>query len=67
MSDRTDKSVVENLEDTRRSAYTENGDKKLSGTLLVAAIISVCSSGFLLFGYDQGLPQPANIFYPRPS
>ena len=70
MSDKTDKSIVENVEnveDTRGSAYTEDGDKKLSGALLVAAITSVCSSGFLLFGYDQGLPQPVNIPYPRPD
>ena len=33
----------------------ENGRTKLSGPLLVAAITSVCSSGFLLFGYDQGV------------
>jgi hypothetical protein len=27
----------------------------LHGSLLIAAITSVCSSGFLLFGYDQGV------------
>lgn len=27
----------------------------LKGNLLIAAITSVCSSGFLLFGYDQGV------------
>lgn len=52
MSD-TDKSNVETVEDTR-SAGTSNGHSQLSGPLLVAAITSVCSSGFLLFGYDQG-------------
>ena len=31
------------------------GHHVLSGALLVAAITSVCSSGFLLFGYDQGV------------
>jgi MFS family permease len=31
------------------------GTKALKGPLLVAAITSVCSSGFLLFGYDQGV------------
>ena len=53
MSDTTDKSSVEKVEDTR-SVGTNNGYSKLSGSLLVAAITSVCSSGFLLFGYDQG-------------
>ncbi|KAM0804459.1 general substrate transporter [Usnea florida] len=55
MSDRTDKSILENVEDTRGSTYTENEDKNLSSSPLVAAIVSVCSSGFLLFGYDQGV------------
>lgn len=32
-----------------------NGSKQLVGGWLVAAITSVCSSGFLLFGYDQGV------------
>lgn len=31
------------------------GTNALKGHLLVAAITSVCSSGFLLFGYDQGV------------
>ena len=31
------------------------GASHLSGPLLVAAITSVCSGGFLLFGYDQGV------------
>jgi hypothetical protein len=31
------------------------GARALSGGRLVAAITSVCSSGFLLFGYDQGV------------
>ncbi len=53
MSDTTDKSDVEMVEDTR-SAGKNNEYSKLSGSLLVAAITSVCSSGFLLFGYDQG-------------
>ena len=33
----------------------ENTHGILSGPSLVAAITSVCSSGFLLFGYDQGV------------
>lgn len=31
------------------------GHPRLSGTVLVAAITSVCSFGFWLFGYDQGV------------
>ena len=53
MSDTTNKSNVETVEDTR-SVGTSNQKSRLSGPLLVAAITSVCSSGFLLFGYDQG-------------
>lgn len=34
---------------------TKTGLAGLNGTALVAAITSVCSSGFLLFGYDQGV------------
>lgn len=34
---------------------TGDGLKSLRGHLLVALITSVCSSGFLLFGYDQGV------------
>ena len=34
---------------------SKTGLKSLNGTALVAAITSVCSSGFLLFGYDQGV------------
>ncbi len=52
MSDTTGKSNVETVEDTRSAGIS--GHSKLSGSLLVAAITSVCSSGFLLFGYDQG-------------
>ena len=54
MSDATDKSIVENVEYSA-TAYVNVKSKKLSGSLLVAAITSVCSSGFLLFGYDQGV------------
>ncbi|EJU04538.1 hypothetical protein DACRYDRAFT_47633 [Dacryopinax primogenitus] len=32
-----------------------NGHSSVRGKALVAAITSVCSSGFLLFGYDQGV------------
>ena len=31
------------------------GASRLSGSSLIAAITSVCSAGFLLFGYDQGV------------
>ena len=34
---------------------SKTGLSALNGTGLVAAITSVCSSGFLLFGYDQGV------------
>ena len=34
---------------------SKTGTNILHGSLLVAAITSVCSSGFLLFGYDQGV------------
>jgi MFS family permease len=34
---------------------SKTGLVSLHGTLLIAAITSVCSSGFLLFGYDQGV------------
>lgn len=54
MSDGTGKNFVENVEDTR-AGHGEQRQNKLSGSLLVAAITSVCSSGFLLFGYDQGV------------
>ena len=54
MSDATDKSMVENVEYSA-TAYASIRSRKLSGSLLVAAITSVCSSGFLLFGYDQGV------------
>lgn len=69
MPDAIDDSIVENTEDIRGEPYVENenGRKKLSGSLLVAAITSVCSSGFLLFGYDQGLPRPASICFPPPD
>lgn len=33
----------------------KSGAKSLQGPRLVAAITSVCSAGFLLFGYDQGV------------
>ena len=54
MSDTTDKSIVENVESSS-NAHEEGSQGMLSGPLLVAAITSVCSSGFLLFGYDQGV------------
>lgn len=65
MPDAIDDGIVEN----RGEPYVEieNRHKKLSGSLLVAAITSVCSSGFLLFGYDQGLPRPASIYFPPPD
>lgn len=34
---------------------TKTGTQKLTGGWLIAAITSVCSAGFLLFGYDQGV------------
>jgi hypothetical protein len=34
---------------------SKTGLNSLHGPLLIAAITSVCSSGFLLFGYDQGV------------
>ncbi|KAJ9606758.1 hypothetical protein H2200_008767 [Cladophialophora chaetospira] len=33
----------------------QKGTQRLVGGRLIAAITSVCSSGFLLFGYDQGV------------
>ena len=50
----SDKSLVEDVEYSV-TAYADECHKKLSGNFLVAAITSVCSSGFLLFGYDQGV------------
>ncbi|KAJ5813921.1 uncharacterized protein N7503_000671 [Penicillium pulvis] len=35
--------------------FDKTGLRGLKGALLVAAITSVCSSSFLLFGYDQGV------------
>ena len=35
--------------------FSKTGSHFLRGHLLVAAITSACSSGFLLFGYDQGV------------
>jgi MFS family permease len=35
--------------------FSKTGSNLFQGGLLVAAITSVCSSGFLLFGYDQGV------------
>lgn len=58
MLDAIENSLVENADDIRGGVPVderENGPTKLSGPLLVAAITSVCSSGFLLFGYDQGV------------
>ncbi|KAI9815942.1 MAG: hypothetical protein M1827_001934 [Pycnora praestabilis] len=49
-----DKATIENVEDIHQQP-TAARSKKLSGPMLVAAITSVCSSGFLLFGYDQGV------------
>lgn len=44
---------------TRLERSTERSDENphgiLAGAPLIAAITSVCSSGFLLFGYDQGV------------
>ena len=37
----------------------------LTGAPLVAAITSVCSSGFLLFGYDRGVMSGDVIFHYR--
>lgn len=65
MLDAIDHSNGGSAEDSREEPYIaiENGRKKLSGSLLVAAITSVCSSGFLLFGYDQGLPRPTSVSF----
>ena len=52
MSDASGKAHVEAKENVRAAGP---GAHVLSGSLLVAAITSVCSSGFLLFGYDQGV------------
>ena len=52
MSDTSDKARVEAMENVEASGTHRH---VLSGSLLVAAITSVCSSGFLLFGYDQGV------------
>ena len=74
MPDTIDDSFITNMDNTRECPDGEHdGRKKLSGSLLVAAITSVCSSGFLLFGYDQGItrrcqyPQSVSqlIKYPR--
>lgn len=35
--------------------FSRTGTPFLHSPLLIAAITSVCSSGFLLFGYDQGI------------
>ncbi|KAL6719049.1 hypothetical protein ACLMJK_003284 [Lecanora helva] len=55
MSDSSDKSIVQNVEYSATADSSNTKTSKLSGSLLVAAITSVCSSGFLLFGYDQGV------------
>lgn len=34
---------------------TKQGASRLNGPILVGVITSVCSAGFLLFGYDQGV------------
>lgn len=64
MLDAIDSSIAEDVDDIRGGGLVDEHDDrrtKLSGPLLVAAITSVCSSGFLLFGYDQGgsLDQPS--------
>lgn len=68
MLDAVDNSIAENVHDIRGGRPVEERDNrrtKLSGPLLVAAITSVCSSGFLLFGYDQGVSsRPAVNFFP---
>ena len=43
------------LNDSLNKMSSKTGTNLLHGSLLVAAITSVCSSGFLLFGYDQGV------------
>ncbi len=40
---------------------SEAGRPWLAGGRLIAAITSVCSAGFLLFGYDQGVMSGVNI------
>lgn len=51
-SDTSLKSNGHHVEDTASPPAKRYG---LTGAPLVAAITSVCSSGFLLFGYDQGV------------
>ena len=52
MPDASEKAHIVTMENARASSPSTH---VLSGSLLVAAITSVCSSGFLLFGYDQGV------------
>ena len=54
MSDSTGNPFSDSLKSSTTSSRLAN-HKKPSGSLLIAAITSVCSSGFLLFGYDQGV------------
>jgi hypothetical protein len=35
--------------------FSKTGSPFLRGPLLITAITAVCSSGFLLFGYDEGV------------
>lgn len=35
--------------------FDMTGSARLHGGWLITAITSVCSAGFLLFGYDQGV------------
>ena len=66
MLDATDTRMIENVDDISGGVPVderEDGQTKLSGPLLVAAITSVCSSGFLLFGYDQGVYLDQLAFY----
>ena len=55
MLDAIDDSLVDDTRGDDTVIEHEHGSTKLSGPLLVAAITSVCSSGFLLFGFDQGV------------
>lgn len=67
MLDAIDNSIAENVHDIGGGSPVDehnNRRTELSGPLLVAAITSVCSSGFLLFGYDQGVYLDQPVIFP---
>lgn len=70
MLDAIDNSIAENVHDIGGGSPVDEHDNRrteLSGPLLVAAITSVCSSGFLLFGYDQGVYLDQPVIFPSLS